>query len=451
MDKLGKVAWAAGLGQSYAVSSVNQQQSTAHTSNSDANKTFAQLGLHPQTLAAVRMMNWSTPTAVQSSVIPLALAGKDVVAVAPTGTGKTGAYTLPLHSLYEIQKPPLKPARPWAVVLVPTRELAAQVAHVLRGIFREAQQLVAEVTGGVGFSTQRQHLSSPLAVLVATPGRCEDLIQRGDLSLETVQHWVLDEMDRMLDFGFRGPVRRLIMKSGTHRRNQLLLFSATEGRIKDVFRELGLRHAERVEITNPNMVPAMLQEGVYQVTAKRKIQILTTMIQHWQPRRALVFVSRRDMVEQVVQTLKDTGLPAQGLHAAHSMTARREAMNRFKAAKSAILVATDLAGRGLDVHGIELVVHLSVPRTKEQYIHRSGRTARANMPGRAVIVVSKDDLHDLENLERKLGRTLPRRRLPGFDNARAPSAIGNIRVSLTGRAIAVRRPGRRIFQHKAAT
>jgi ATP-dependent RNA helicase RhlE len=418
---------------------------TAHTGDTDVPVTFDALGLHPNTIAAAKHMRWFKPTAVQQKVIPFALAGKDVVAVAPTGTGKTGAYALPLHSIFETQKPMLEPTQPWAVVLVPTRELAAQAVKVLRNIFRETQELITEVTGGVGFSSQREHLSQGIAVLVATPGRCEDLAQRGDLNLQNVQHWILDEMDRMLDFGFRAAVKRLIKRSGPQRNGNLLLFSATEGSAKDMLRELGLRHAERVQIFYNHLVPPELEEGVYLVTKNRKLDMLQAMLQEWTPRRTLVFLSRRDEVDSAVKKLNALGLTTRGLHSDHSMSERSSTMDKFAAGKLAVLVATDLAGRGLDVRGVDLVAHLSVPKTAEEYIHRSGRTARAGTPGRAVIVATKDDLRELQLLEHKLGRRLPRRRLKDFNYGRINTGLPKIRVSLTGRAISPKPLNRNAF------
>ena len=396
---------------------------------------FAKLGLRPETLAAVKKFHWTVPTTVQQQVIPLVLAEKNIVAVAPTGTGKTGAYALPLHTLFLNQKPTLEPAQPWAVVLVPTRELAAQTARVIRSIFRPHGDLVVEIVGGVGFSYQNQQLSRRTAVLVATPGRCEDLVQREGLSLSAVHYWVLDEMDRMLDYGFRGVVRRLIKRTPPEHQTHLLLLSATKGCAEEMIRELGIKRPECVDISYQNHVPPNLEEGVYLVGRRQKLQMLEAMLQTWSPRRTLVFLSRKEEVDEVTNQLQKNGVSAVALHADFSMRARRQSLERFTSAKNSVLVATDLAGRGLDVRGVELVVHLSVPKTAEEYIHRSGRTARAGASGRAVLIVTRQQRNELECLERKLGRRLPRRRLPGFNYGRISAGMHRIRVSLTGRAL----------------
>lgn len=414
---------------------MSAQGTKDNTVSNTEQKSFEELGLCEHSLKLVRRFNWHWPTAVQSQVIPRALAGKHIVAIAPTGTGKTGAYCLPLHTLWSSGRHSLSPARPWAIILVPTRELAAQVARLLKDMFADKEHLIGLLVGGVGYAAQREALSRGLAILVATPGRLEDLAQRGEVHFEHVKYWVLDEMDRMLDFGFRHIVRRLVRRAPPESQTRVFLFSATDGESTKVVRELGVRNEEFVSISSEQKVPPTLSESVYSVGKGRKVAMAAAIIRLWNPRRTVVFVQRKNAVDEVALRLRVEGLSVVALHADYSMTARREALERFSTVKNSVLVATDIAGRGLDIRGVELVVHLDVPPTIQEYINRSGRTARAGTEGRAVIIVDKDDVRDLERLENQLGRRLPRRRLPGFDYGRTVTNVNKIKVSLTGRRL----------------
>ncbi len=421
------------LGQTYLVkteqSAGNREQLPTELSS------FADLGLDERTCKVAKHLNWHWPTLVQAQVIKQVLSFKNLVTIAPTGTGKTGAYGLPLHTLWQSIRTPLEPSRPWAVVLVPTRELALQVTRVLKGIFRDQEHLVSALVGGVGYAAQREALASGLAILVATPGRLEDLAQRNEVHFERLQFWVLDEMDRMLDFGFRHVVRRLVRRSPESSGARILMFSATEGDALKVIRELGVRNAEHISIIHDQCVPPTLSEAVYGVNQGKKIALAAAIIRAWHPRRTIVFLQRREDVEETAMRLRLEGLSVVSLHAEYSMTARRDAVDRFSSGKNSVLVATDIAGRGMDIRGVELVIHLDVPPTLEEYVHRSGRTARAGNPGRAIIIADKNDLRDVERLESRLGRRLARRRLAGFDYGRITPNLPKIKVSLTGRQI----------------
>jgi ATP-dependent RNA helicase RhlE len=378
--------------------------------------TFADLGLAPELLRAVAEKGYDAPTPIQSQAIPAVLSGRDVLAGAQTGTGKTAAFVLPL-----LQKLGGAAARaPRALVLTPTRELAAQVAESAANYGRYAGLRTVVVFGGVGIRPQMAALRSGCDLLVATPGRLLDLHEQGALALGGTQHFVLDEADRMLDMGFIHAIKRVLKLLPPVRQN--LMFSAT---YSEDIRELAgrlLHNPVSIQVAPRNAAAERVDQHVYRVPKEHKRHLLAHLIGEGDWRQVLVFTRTKHGANRLTQQLEAGGIRAAAIHGNKSQGARVRALADFKAHKIVALVATEVAARGLDIKELPHVVNYELPNVPEDYVHRIGRTARAGSTGCAVSLVSPDEAPLLKDIERLLRRSLPIASLPQFAITAPPPA-----------------------------
>jgi ATP-dependent RNA helicase RhlE len=379
---------------------------------------FDSLGLSAALLRAVAEQGYTTPTPIQAQVIPVVLAGRDVMAGAQTGTGKTAGFTLPL--LQRLSATPAAPGgkRPIrALILTPTRELAAQVAESVRvyGQFLPLKSTV--IFGGVSINPQIDLLRRGVDVLIGTPGRLLDHASQGTLDLRHVEIFVLDEADRMLDMGFLPDIRRMIALLPPKRQN--LLFSAT---FPDDIRGLAnrmLQSPASIEIGQRNAAAEGIEQAVYVVDKGQKRSVLSWLIGSGNWRQVLVFTRTKHGANRLAEQLEQDGLTAAAIHGNKSQGARTRALADFKQGAVRVLVATDIAARGLDIDQLPHVVNYDLPEVPEHYVHRIGRTGRAGNEGLAVSLVANDERALLKSIERLLGQQLPQRSLDGY----TPSAV----------------------------
>ena len=374
---------------------------------------FNELGLTPGLLANVAARGYDTPTPIQAGAIPAVLAGRDLLAGAQTGTGKTAAFVLPLLQLLG------SPAgrAPRVLVLAPTRELAAQILESIRH-YGHGQNLRAQVMfGGVGENPQIQGMRAGCDILVATPGRLLDLAERGFVDLTAVRHFVLDEADRMLDMGFIHDIKRVIKRLPAQRQN--LMFSATY--TPDI-RTLAARilvNPVAVEVTPPNSTAERVVQRAFRVAKDDKRHLLVHLFENgangegpWH--QALVFTRTKHGANRLAQQLDRAGIRSAAIHGNKSQAARTRALADFKAGKLTALVATEVASRGLDIRELPQVVNYELPNVPEDYVHRIGRTARAGNDGRAVSLVSEDEAPLLRDIEKTMRQAVPFAPTPSF-------------------------------------
>lgn len=404
--------------------------------------TFAELGLNEQILAGVATLGFSAPTPVQAAAIPAVLAGKDVVASAQTGTGKTAAFMLPTLQRIAVEKPggAEKPnaaaersaaARrgakhnakrgdakrntyPRALIITPTRELAAQIDDVAKSVCASTGQQAVIVTGGSRYKHQITALQKGCDVLVATPGRLIDLLDKKHTSLENIQVLVLDEADRMLDMGFWPSVRRIMEQ--LPKAHQTLLFSATlPASITSTIDAL-LKDPERIEIARTGQTAATIEQHLCSVTQGQKPQLLKALIDSFDPapERVLVFCRTKSRVDSIYKNLKAAGLKVDVMHADRPQKARARALERFRSGAIQVLVATDVMSRGIDIQGIDAVINFDVPLDPEDYVHRIGRTGRAGAAGQAFTFMGPDEVTPLREIEYFTKALIPTWDLPGF-------------------------------------
>jgi len=375
---------------------------------------FSDLGLKPELLRAVEEKGYGAPTPIQFKAIPAVLAGSDVLAGAQTGTGKTAAFVLPI--LQTLGTPAGRAPR--ALVLTPTRELAAQVADSARTYGRYVGLRTVVVFGGVSINPQIDALYNGCDLLVATPGRLLDLADQGELDLRAIQCFVLDEADRMLDMGFIRDIRRVVKLLPERRQN--LLFSAT---YSDEIRELAgriLRNPVAIEVSPRNATADKVDQQVFRVSKDHKRHLLAHLINEGNWHQVLVFTRTKHGANRLAQQLEGAGIPSAAIHGNKSQGARVRALADFKANKIVALVATEVAARGLDIKELPHVVNYELPNVPEDYVHRIGRTARAGESGHAVSLVSPDESGLLKDIERMLRKVLPVSALPQFEIAATP-------------------------------
>jgi ATP-dependent RNA helicase RhlE len=376
---------------------------------------FADLGLKPELLRAVDEKGYSAPTPIQARAIPAVLAGGDLLAGAQTGTGKTAAFVLPL--LQKLGAPGGRAPR--VLVLTPTRELAAQVAESARTYGKYVGLRTVVVFGGVSINPQIDALYRGCDLLVATPGRLLDLAEQGELDLSSVQCFVLDEADRMLDMGFIRDIRRVVKMLPAQRQN--LMFSAT---YSDDIRELAgriLRNPLNIEVSPRNATADKVDQQVYRVSKDHKRHLLAHLINDGGWHQVLVFTRTKHGANRLAQQLESAGIASSAIHGNKSQGARVRALADFKASKIVALVATEVAARGLDIKELPHVVNYELPNVPEDYVHRIGRTARAGESGHAVSLVSPDEGPLLKDIERMLKRALPVTGLPQFEIVASPA------------------------------
>ena len=370
-------------------------------------KTFADLNLDRAMLDAVGKLGYDEPTPVQEQAIPQILAGRDVVGCAQTGTGKTAAFVLPILQRLG------RGTGVRALVVTPTRELCAQIDEVARICARCNGQHVVAVYGGVPYEPQVQKVRRGVDLVIATPGRLLDMIQRGDLTLSKVEIIVLDEADRMLDMGFWPDVQRIIRKLPEKRQN--LLFSATMSRgVLEAVRDT-LHDPARIQIGEVAMPVDEVAQTVYPVTAEQKPELLVHFLREQKPTRTLIFTRTKHKADRLATHLTRHGIKGTIMHSNRTQSQREHALEGFKNGRYSVLIATDIVARGIDVEGISHVVNYDIPAKPEDYVHRIGRTARAGASGEAMILLTAEDVHELKAIERLIGSEIERRDLPGFN------------------------------------
>lgn len=373
---------------------------------------FSSLGLSEPLFKAVEELGYTKPSPVQAKAIPMILTGRDVMASAQTGTGKTAGYTLPmLQRLLEMRTLKNTPVR--ALILVPTRELAIQVGESVVRYSRHLPLKSAVVYGGVEMEPQINSLQEGVDVLVATPGRLIDLISKKHLSLSHLKILVLDEADRMLDLGFKADLDKILSEVPAKRQN--LLFSATFSKeIKQLAHEYQ-RHPVKIEIANPNSAAKTVKQSVYPVEQQDKPEILAYLIEGGQWEQALVFVRTKKAAERVAELLGEEGISATAIHSDKSQHARSRTLMEFQAKAWRVLVATDVAARGLDIEQLPLVVNYDLPKVPQDYVHRIGRTGRAGSPGRAISLMNPEEKKQLENIRKLVKLPLTVEPVPYFE------------------------------------
>ncbi|WP_027896233.1 DEAD/DEAH box helicase [Zestomonas thermotolerans] len=384
--------------------------------------TFAALGMIEPLLRALAGLGYQTPTAIQQQAIPAVLAGRDLLATAQTGTGKTAGFALPLLQLLVRQGPRMAANSVRALVLVPTRELAEQVHASLRRYGRFLPLRSAVAYGGVSINPQMLQLRQGVDVLVATPGRLLDLHRQNALHFRQLQVLVLDEADRMLDLGFAAELRELLAL--LPKRRQTLLFSATfAAPLRELAGQL-LEEPLRIEIGPRNVTAASVSQWLIAVDKRRKAELFLHLLKERRWGQVLVFARTRKGVDQLCAQLEAAGVSAAGIHGDRPQPARLRALERFRAGAVQVLVATDVAARGLDIDDLPLVVNLDLPNQAEDYVHRIGRTGRAGARGQALSLVCADEVARLTAIETLIRQSLRREEEPGFEAEHRVPASG---------------------------
>jgi ATP-dependent RNA helicase RhlE len=372
---------------------------------------FSDLGLLPELMRAVADKGYDTPSPIQVQAIPAVLAGRDVLAGAQTGTGKTAGFVLPILQRLMADAGPGNRA-PRALVLTPTRELAAQVAQSARDYGKHLPLRTYQVFGGVSINPQITALRNGCDILVATPGRLLDLAQQRALDLSKVQVLVLDEADRMLDMGFINDIRKIIKLLPQKRQN--LLFSATYSDDIRGLAERLLHDPLAVQVAPRNAPIELVDQRAYRVQKEQKRHLLVHLIQEGQWRQVLIFTRTKHGANRLTQQLEGAGIKAAAIHGNKSQAARVKALEMFKQGQVTCLVATEVAARGLDIKELPQVVNYELPNVPEDYVHRIGRTGRAGANGEAISLVSSDESGLLRDIERVLRRSIPTLPTPAF-------------------------------------
>lgn len=370
---------------------------------------FSKLGLSPKVVDGVRAAGYAEPTAIQLRAIPLILEGRDVIGSAQTGTGKTAAFALPMLSRLG-QRGRLR-----ALVLEPTRELAAQVETAIRDYGRFTNLRTVVLYGGTGYGRQDQALRQGADIVVATPGRLLDQLQRRMLKLDQIEMLVLDEADRMLDMGFMPDVRKIVERCP--RARQTLLFSATIPPEIEQLCRWALRNPETIEIGQRRSPAETVTHALYPVDVGQKEQLLEELLRRTDYDQVLIFCRTKNGADRVARRLNQQGHAVAVLHSSRTQREREEALNGFRTGRYEVMVATDIAARGIDVEQISHVINFDVPHHPEDYVHRIGRTGRAQTVGDAFTIMTAEDIHEVASIEHFIGQKIPRVKLEGFDYA----------------------------------
>ncbi|AXS83847.1 MULTISPECIES: DEAD/DEAH box helicase [Marinobacter] len=372
---------------------------------------FSSLGLSEQLVRATTDQGYETPSPIQAQAIPAVLSGRDVMAAAQTGTGKTAGFTLPL--LQRLGETSRTGKGPRALILTPTRELAAQVHDSVNLYSKYVPTKAAVVFGGVKINPQMMKLRKGLDVLVATPGRLMDLYQQNAVRFNEVEILVLDEADRMLDMGFIRDIRKILALLPAKRQN--LLFSATFSNEIRTLAEGLLDNPVQVEVAARNTAAENIRQSVYPVDQSQKTALLSKLVRDNSWDQVLVFTRTKHGANRLTQKLEKDGITAAAIHGNKSQGARTRALADFKAGEVRVLVATDIAARGLDIKQLPQVVNFELPNVPEDYVHRIGRTGRAGESGHALSLVSADEGKLLTGIERLIKKQLPRKSMEGFE------------------------------------
>src|SRR5918995_6481082 len=368
---------------------------------------FSRLGLSPKVVDGVRASGYTDPTPIQLRAIPIILEGRDLIGSAQTGTGKTAAFALPLISRLG-QRSALR-----ALVLEPTRELAAQVETAIRDYARFTNLRTVVVFGGTGYGRQDQSLRQGADIVVATPGRLLDQIQRGMLRLNQIEVLVLDEADRMLDMGFLPDVRRIVERCP--RTRQTMLFSATIPPEIEHLCRWALRNPETIEIGERRPPAETVTHALYPVDIDQKQELLEELLRRTDYDQVLIFCRTKNGADRVVRKLHQQGHAVAVLHSRRTQREREHALNGFRNGRYEVMVATDIAARGIDVAQISHVINFDVPHHPEDYVHRIGRTGRAQSVGDAFTIMTGEDVQEIAAIERFIGQKIPRVKLDNFN------------------------------------
>jgi ATP-dependent RNA helicase RhlE len=401
---------------------------------------FSKLGLRPELTRAVRDAGYEQPTPIQIEAIPPLLAGSDLIGVAQTGTGKTAAFVLPL--LDRLTRT-ASSRQPRALIVAPTRELALQIEESLRNYSRHLRFRTAAVYGGVGEAPQIAALRRGVDIIVATPGRLIDLAGQGHLRLDQLEILVLDEADRMLDMGFLPAIRRIVAMVPARR--QTLLFSATLSREIEQIAAAFLRDPVVVQIGRRSVPTETVTQAVHEVARDQKNELLIHLLGDAGMTSVIVFSRTKHGADKIARKLAAAGHSAATIHSNRSQAQRVRALQQFRSGAVRVLVATDIAARGIDVDGISHVVNFDFPQVPEDYVHRIGRTGRASAAGEALSFITPDDQANLRRVEGIVGRRIERRRSAGFVARSTPSLAPPI-TARTSRASLAGRLGRRVAQ-----
>jgi ATP-dependent RNA helicase RhlE len=370
---------------------------------------FQALGLSPQVLRGVQAMGYTDPTPIQLRGIPAVLSGKDIIGSAQTGTGKTAAFALPILTRLGDHNP----RHPRVLVLEPTRELAAQVDSAFRDFSRFGNARSVVLHGGVGYGHQRSELRRGVDIIVATPGRLIDYLDSGEVRLDGLEILVLDEVDRMLDMGFLPAVKKILQRCPKKR--QTLFFSATvPPEIAEIAR-FALNDPVRIEIGASRTVTETISHAIYPVAIGQKFELLEALLERTDFNSILVFSRTKHGADRIARRLKHSNHSVAVLHSNRSQNQRIEALEGFKNGKYEVMVATDIAARGIDVAGVSHVINYDVPANPEDYVHRIGRTGRALAVGDAFTLASPENEDDLRAIERFIGQKIERLKLEGFN------------------------------------
>ena len=369
---------------------------------------FTKLSLAPNMVRGVQAMGYTEPTPVQLRAIPVVMSGRDLIASAQTGTGKTAAFALPVLSLLGIHRA----GGPRVLVLEPTRELAAQVETAFRDFSRYSDIRATVLHGGVGYGRQRSELRAGTDVVVATPGRLLDFIQEGELKLGSIQILVLDEVDRMLDMGFIHDVKRIIQRCPAQR--QTLFFSATVPPEIAAVASFALKDPVRVEIGAVKAVTQLITHAIYPVQQEQKFDLLLALLAAIDFNSVLVFSRTKHGADRIARRLREANHSVAVLHANRSQNQRMEALEGFRSGRYEVMVATDIAARGIDVAGVSHVINYDVPENPEDYVHRIGRTGRAQAEGDAFTLMTAEEGPDVAAIERFIGQEINRVKLENF-------------------------------------
>jgi ATP-dependent RNA helicase RhlE len=372
---------------------------------------FASFGLHDRLHRGIRGLGFRTPTPIQQEALPPALAGRDVLASSMTGSGKTAAFGLPI--LQRLAERPRGTTR--ALVLTPTRELAAQVEDHIRALGRHTRLTTTAIFGGARMGSQERALRRGFDIVVATPGRLLDHLRMPYARLAGLEILVLDEADRMLDMGFLPDVKRILEKLPAQR--QTLLFSATLPPPIVALSGSLLRDPATISVERPQVTATGVRQAAYSVPARLKSALLAELVKRGEVRSVIAFTRTKHRANRLADFLARKGIAVGRIHGNRSQAQRTQALSAFKAGMFPVLVATDIAARGIDVHALSHVVNFDVPASPADYVHRVGRTARAAATGDALMFVSPEEETDVRGIERVIGRRLPRRTLNDFDYA----------------------------------
>ncbi|MEO7086107.1 MAG: DEAD/DEAH box helicase [Gemmatimonadaceae bacterium] len=391
-----------------ATESLAAKEAAALRDDATEATSFEALGLSPDVLQSVRDAGYTSPTPIQAQAIPLVMKGRDIMGLAQTGTGKTAAFTLPI-----VDRLIDGPKRTRALVLTPTRELCVQVEESVRKYARHSEVTVVSVYGGVPLDPQEKKLRGGVDIVVATPGRLIDHLERQNVVFDDLEFLVLDEADRMLDMGFAPQINRIIADIPPYR--QTLLFSATMPPEVEALARKYLRKPIVVQVGRRSQAANTVTHAVYPVPRERKSELLANLLKQAKLDSVLVFTRTKHGADRVVRHLEQSGIEATAMHADKTQPQRTRALEDFKTGKVRVLVATDIAQRGLDISGITHVVNYDVPQQAEDYVHRIGRTGRAAKEGDAFTFMAPDEISMVRQIERVIGQPIPRISVPGFD------------------------------------